>query len=120
MTTQTRSFGLTPMTPDSPIHDCDGKEIGRLKEMTESYFKVNTRMAPDYWLPVHLIERVDGDHIVLSVRDGDLDRHKSDAGAEDLAATDIDDATDDTLHPEPMERRYAAESEYLTHPHPPT
>jgi hypothetical protein len=112
------TLGIAPMAPDSVVYDCAGKELGRLAEMRESYFKLDVKMAPDYWLPVHLIDQVDGDRITLNVRDGEFDGDKLDGDAIDMTEMEIEEATDDTLHPEPMERRYQHEAEYLTHPHP--
>jgi hypothetical protein len=118
MTETTNRLGMAPMAPDSMVYDREGRELGKLAEMRESYFKVNVRMARDYWLPVHLIEQVDGDRITLSVAEDVLEQEKLDSGIEDLTQTDIEEATDDTLNPLPVERRYEAEADYLTHPHP--
>jgi hypothetical protein len=105
------------VTAGSSVFDAAGKELGKIDALRESYFKLDVSMGFDYWLPYHLIERADGDRLLLSVTEAELDEHKVDAEAEEMTATEMEEATDGTDHPVPMERRYAAEADYLLHPH---
>jgi len=38
------------ITEGQPVYDADGNELGTVKEVRGSYFKVDAPMAPDYWL----------------------------------------------------------------------
>jgi hypothetical protein len=107
----------------TPVYDVNGEKLGELKDLTESYFKVDVRMAPDYWLPVHLIEDAGSEGIRLACTEDQLDEHRVSTEAIEEDPREFEPSEDgraDTAHPEAMERRYDAQAEYLTHPHPPT
>lgn len=40
----------TSLHPGQPVRTMDGKELGRIKEIGDRYFKVDVRLRPDYWL----------------------------------------------------------------------
>ena len=109
----------TWLSDESVVFDASGKELGKVTEVSESYFKLDISMGFDYWLPYHLIDRADGGQIHLTVNEDALDKEKVDARTEDLTSTEVEESVSDTNNPVPMERRYEAQAEYLTHPHPP-
>lgn len=52
MTTGTGSTGFTGATPSvgAPVFTSDGNELGKVKEVAGTCFKVDASMRPDYWL----------------------------------------------------------------------
>ena len=44
-------------TPEmgSLVYTSDGHELGRIKELDSTCFKVDTQAAPDWWLPIDSI-----------------------------------------------------------------
>jgi hypothetical protein len=111
------SPGSVPLREGAAILDCTGKELGTLSGSRESYFKVKTSWAPDYWLPRHLIASADSNSICLSIAEDELEGRKVEAMVDDMTAADLEEAKDShTLHPAGLERRYEAEAEYQTYP----
>lgn len=48
------------------VRSSDGHDLGQVKEVLGSYFKVDASMTPDYWLPQSIIESADQSEVVLS------------------------------------------------------
>ncbi len=57
----------------------DGKELGRVKEISGSCFKVDAPMQADYWLATDVIRDAAEGPIVLTLESKDLDESKMDA-----------------------------------------
>jgi hypothetical protein len=57
----------------------DGKELGRVKEISGSCFKVDAPMQPDYWLGMGAIRDANQGPIVLTLDASELDANKKDA-----------------------------------------
>ncbi len=68
----------TNLRKGDPIVASDGQELGTLKEVRGDYFKVNTMMAPDYWLPCSCVSGsgTDGSVAVTFAKD-QLDHYRS-------------------------------------------
>jgi len=60
-----------------PVYSQDGQELGTVKEVRDQAFKVNTRMAPDYWLPADLVGPASADRVTLTVDRDRVDEYKS-------------------------------------------
>ncbi len=45
----------------------DGEELGKVREVTGTCFKVDVSMQPDYWLGTDTIERVTPSEVRLSI-----------------------------------------------------
>lgn len=41
--------------PGWTVFTCDGDELGKVKDVAAGFFKVDVRMAPDYWLQTQFI-----------------------------------------------------------------
>src|SRR4029079_16713477 len=64
------------------IVDADGRDIGRVKEVSDGYFRVNAPLAPDYWLSTAYVDK-DGDIVQLSLAKHEINAHKLDRPAID-------------------------------------
>jgi len=56
----------------------DGKELGRVKEVSDTCFKVDVSMRPDYWLASSYVSSATSSEVRLSVTTGSLDAAKVD------------------------------------------
>jgi len=71
-----------PATAASPlvatrqeIVTADGFELGKVKEVTETHFKVDAPMKGDYWLAADDVAEMRGQLVVLNFNETDLDAH---------------------------------------------
>lgn len=79
MTNQYGERGATQVVmPDSPVFTSDGHKLGKVKEVRNGCFKVDVRMAPDYWLGMACVGSVTSDGVMLSVDKDHLDDAKVD------------------------------------------
>jgi hypothetical protein len=49
------------------VVSADGKELGTVKEIKDGCFKVDVRMAPDYWLGTEIIDNTDEELVQLAI-----------------------------------------------------
>ena len=106
------------LSEEAPVFDSKGEKLGTVKQLGEEHFKIDVHMGRDYWLPYTLVESDRGGEVHLTCAGDDLEQYKTDAGAEDLGPAQVEESLAHTNNPLPMERRYDAEAEYLTHPRP--
>jgi uncharacterized protein (TIGR02271 family) len=67
-----------------PVYDTDGNELGTVKEVRGSYFRVDAPMAPDYWLRSDALSATGADGGIVVMDDAE---HYSEPGAESDMAT---------------------------------
>jgi len=67
--------GIRPQ-PGAPIVASDGKEIGKVKEVSGDYLKVDVRWARDYWLTCEEVFSADRDKVVLVIPSDELNLYK--------------------------------------------
>ncbi len=68
----------------------DGKDLGRVKEVSETAFLVDAPRQFDYWLYLSLAAEATSERVTLTVRDADLGAYKMDNPHEDQdSATDV-------------------------------
>ena len=70
---------LSSPTVGTLVVSNDGKELGRVKEISGSCFKVDAPMQADYWLATDVIRDADQGPIVLKLDARELDANKKDA-----------------------------------------
>jgi hypothetical protein len=58
------------------VFTADGDELGKVKEISGSCFKVDAPMQPDYWLGTDSIASASGDGVRLSFSKEDLGDEK--------------------------------------------
>jgi hypothetical protein len=63
----------------TPVVTADGKELGKVKEVSGSCFKVDAPMRPDYWLGSDLASNMSGGIIHLTISEEMLDEAKMDS-----------------------------------------
>lgn len=76
------------------VRSGDGHDLGQVKEVVGSYFKVDASIAPDYWLPQAIVESADPSEVILSAdRDaiGGYEVEPADLEAERRATMTPDD-----------------------------
>lgn len=82
-------------TPDGsimalPVHGTvlasDGELVGKVKEVSGGYFKVDASMAMDYWLSRAYVATVAGDAVHLAITKHEASKHR-------LAAPGLEHAT---------------------------
>ncbi|MGE0598279.1 MAG: hypothetical protein AB7J35_00450 [Dehalococcoidia bacterium] len=56
----------------------DGKQLGRVKELTEKAFRVDAPRQFDYWLFSSLAGEVTGEQVTLTVTESELGAYKMD------------------------------------------
>lgn len=66
------------ITVGSSVWTSDGKELGRVKNVEESAFQVDVRLASDYWLERTIIKAIAVERIDLSVAESELGGYKMD------------------------------------------
>ena len=54
----------------------DEKRLGTVAEVTEEHFKIDVRMARDYWLSLATVASVEGDRVVLQFDEAVLDDYR--------------------------------------------
>jgi len=66
------------VTVGSPIYTADDEKIGKVKEVRDQHFKVETGLLQrDYWLHADCVaQATPDDSVILSVAKADLDQHK--------------------------------------------
>ena len=42
---------ISDIRPGLPVYTRDGEQLGEIKEVHDTVFKVDAPMQPDYWLP---------------------------------------------------------------------
>jgi len=62
----------------TPIRSSDGEHLGEVRELLGRYFKVNARMAPDYWLPRSVVQIADQFELILNVTKEELGGYEVD------------------------------------------
>jgi hypothetical protein len=71
--------GQTKATKDALVYTADGHELGRVKEIVGSCFKIDAAMQPDYWLGSDVITSDEGGVLRLSITKDKLGDFKEDA-----------------------------------------
>jgi len=71
---------LLRVTVGAPVIDQDGEKIGKVKEIRQGAFKVETGLfRPDYWLSGEAVESAVPDNpVMLSVSKNEIDSYKVD------------------------------------------
>jgi hypothetical protein len=77
MTTASGYGGVAP-TPGARVVTTDNHELGRVKEVSSSCFKVDVSMRPDYWLATSAIANATVELVQLGVSKDQLDSAKVD------------------------------------------
>jgi hypothetical protein len=67
---------LRTIRPGMPVITNEGATIGAVKEVRGSYFQVDARLKPDYWLSAELATHEPGDKLHLSVPKDALGEHR--------------------------------------------
>jgi len=62
----------------APVYDRDGHQIGTVKEISGSAFKVDVPLQLDYWLHIDSVDSADVGRIVLTVDQDHLHEQKVD------------------------------------------
>lgn len=62
--------------PGHAVISHDGKRLGKVKEVSGSYFKVDAPMRRDYWLSDELIRDEDNEAVFLEVPGKEVPEHR--------------------------------------------
>ena len=62
----------------TPVVASDGKELGRVKEVADSYLKVDVRWARDYWLSFEDVLSADSVKTLLIIPSDQISAYKRD------------------------------------------
>jgi len=62
--------------PGLAVISDDGNRLGKVKEVSGSYFKVDVPMHRDYWLSAELIREEDNEAVVLEVPRKEVSDHR--------------------------------------------
>jgi hypothetical protein len=65
------------------VYAADGTHLGGVKEVRGTAFKVNARLAPDYWLSVTTVQHVDGDRVTLSFNNDTTEAYRLESAPDD-------------------------------------
>jgi hypothetical protein len=95
------------------IYTADGASIGKVAEVGDVSFKVDARMARDYWLGRDYVTDSSADRVSLSFPKSDLKAHKLGTGATPAEKDPSLETHKDTVIPEDeqMEQRRRMEAE---------
>ncbi len=118
---ETRRGESAGLRTGSHVMTCDGQDLGTLKEIDGSYFKVDAPMARDYWLAEAEVAEVHEDEVVLDFARAELDEHKrSEPGIEqdedpflDMTVAPVIDTQEQLEQRARMERELAEQSRHL-------
>ena len=69
------------------IETSDGHELGKVKEVTLTHFKVDASMRTDYWLPRAEVATVDGECVRMDWPNSEFDKKP-------LPGPDVDETVD--------------------------
>jgi hypothetical protein len=75
------AFGSTSAgapIPGAQVLTADGKELGRVKEVSGTCFKVDVSLRPDYWLASSYVSSATSSEVRLTVTKDNLDTAKVD------------------------------------------
>jgi hypothetical protein len=64
--------------PGAQVLTADSKDLGRVKEVSATCFKVDVSMRPDYWLASNYVSSATSSEVRLSVTKDHLDAAKVD------------------------------------------
>lgn len=96
-----------------PVYDTEGNELGTVKEVRGSYFKVDAPMAPDYWLRSSALSAAGADGGIVVTADAE---HYGEPG-DDMDHDDTRTTTHDTTTHEVATSGYAAPGTMGTREH---
>lgn len=69
--------GVDPeVTTGLPVYTMDNKRLGRVKETTDTHFKVDARFRRDYWLAKTRVVYVDDRCVGMHFRKDELDLYR--------------------------------------------
>ncbi len=66
------------VTAGMRVSTADGVDLGEVKEVTDTQFKVNAFYQPDYWLDLSLVASVHGALVTLAIPREDLAAYRHD------------------------------------------
>ena len=67
------------VTPGAPVRTADGKEIGKVAELSGACFRMDVPLRPDYWLAMDLVNGFESDGtVILTITRDELDVVKQD------------------------------------------
>jgi hypothetical protein len=72
----TTDAGQSPITVGMPVATRDGEALGTVKEVQASYFKVDVRLKPDYWLQADFAHVTADGQVVLTFGKEELGDYK--------------------------------------------
>ena len=85
------------VTVGAPVYTPDGDQLGEVKEVRGRYFKVDTRMAPDYWLRLDAVRSVASGRVTLAAGKDQLDEYRvTDPDDEEVTERNRTDTTTTT------------------------
>lgn len=58
------------------VYTLDGDRLGTVKELQGSYFKVDARMQPDYWLQAEVVQTAANDRLTMEFKKDELGDYK--------------------------------------------
>jgi hypothetical protein len=68
---------VSDIKPGIPVHTIDGTRIGEVKEVSETSFKVDAPMRPDYWVRRDAVQAFSIERVTLTVDKDHLDDAKA-------------------------------------------
>jgi hypothetical protein len=67
------------VTPGAPVRTADGKNIGKISELSASCFRIDVPPRPDYWLAMDLVNGFESDGtVILTITRDELNVVKQD------------------------------------------
>jgi hypothetical protein len=67
---------LPDLNPGAEVMTTDGAKLGVVADVSDLSFKVDVRMAPDYWLGRDYVAEATRDHVSMSFPKSDLKAYK--------------------------------------------
>jgi hypothetical protein len=86
--------------PGTDVVTTDGAKLGVVADVSELSFKVDVRMAPDYWLGRDYVAEADEDHVSMSFPKSDLKAYKQQSPKSIAAKDPNEESLKDRVLPE--------------------
>lgn len=67
---------ISDIKPGLPVYTTSGDQLGEVKETQDNAFKVDVRLARDYWLSKDAVLSFNADRVTLKVDKDRLDEFK--------------------------------------------
>jgi hypothetical protein len=70
------SSPMTPVSVGAPVYTADGDHLGKVDDVQGGFFKVNARLAEDYWLKRAYVATSTADRVTLRFTKDELDKYR--------------------------------------------